>query len=69
MHRKVDFELVLFAYFLGSMTALESLPPTALDQGAISPEERKTAPSDSSDRPSAKSALRGSKARAEIPRS
>ena len=31
IHRKLDFELVLFAYFLGQMSLLESIPPTTLD--------------------------------------
>lgn len=31
VYRKLDFELLLFAYFLGSMTLAESFPPTALD--------------------------------------
>lgn len=29
--RKVDFELLLFCYFLGSMSPMESLMPTSLD--------------------------------------
>tara|TARA_R110002126_G_scaffold64513_13_gene165212 strand:+ start:1617 stop:2165 length:549 start_codon:yes stop_codon:yes gene_type:complete len=31
VNRKMDFELLLFCYFLGTMTPLESIWPTALD--------------------------------------
>ena len=30
-HRKMDFELLLFCYFLGSISLAESLLPTSLD--------------------------------------
>ena len=31
VRRKMDFELLLFCYFLGSLALTESLPPTSLD--------------------------------------
>lgn len=43
IHRKMDFELVLFAYFLGSMTLAESFLPSSLD--AYDPADRSPAPS------------------------
>lgn len=43
VHRKIDFELLLFCYFLGSMTLAESIPPTSLE--LFRGEDRSPAPS------------------------